>query len=168
MITSPGAAAMTAEVIEEIRKAELAALVRPISTVIDISDAYPDISIGQSWRPSKSYEYTSTQDMKTRLGDYRRAVVAPSAATPMPPSSLTGIAPADDTNSGASSPLYTMDTVTTLADTYAYASEQVEQELLNWDAHIPVAPRRRTWRITVQIRPIGRDKPFPIDDPWAG
>jgi hypothetical protein len=38
---------------------------------------------------------------------------------------------------------------------------------LDWDAHIPTAPRRRSGLIEVQLDYRGRGRPAPIDNPWA-
>ncbi len=37
----------------------------------------------------------------------------------------------------------------------------------HWDAHIPVAPKRRSGSIQVTLEFGGRGKPTPADDPWA-
>ena len=40
-----------------------------------------------------------------------------------------------------------------------------QEEILDWDAGIEVAPLRPTRRIKVRLRDLGRDKPLPIEDP---
>ena len=43
----------------------------------------------------------------------------------------------------------------------------VEEDRLDWDAHIPLAPKRRSGSIRVTLEYGGRGKPTPADDPWA-
>ena len=38
---------------------------------------------------------------------------------------------------------------------------------LDWDAHIPIAPKRRSGSIKVELEFGGRGKPMPVEDPWA-
>jgi hypothetical protein len=38
---------------------------------------------------------------------------------------------------------------------------------LDWDAHIPIAPKRRSGSIRVELEYGGRGKPTPVEDPWA-
>jgi len=42
-----------------------------------------------------------------------------------------------------------------------------DQDVLNWDNLIPVAPDRPCGRIQVRLKKARRDKPAPADDPWA-
>ena len=38
---------------------------------------------------------------------------------------------------------------------------------LDWDRHIPIAPKRRSGSIRVELEYGGRGKPTPVEDPWA-
>lgn len=40
-------------------------------------------------------------------------------------------------------------------------------EVLNWDNLIPVPPNRPGGRVRVKLKKLGRDTPFPAEDPWA-
>lgn len=42
-----------------------------------------------------------------------------------------------------------------------------DQDVLNWDNLIPVAPDRPSGRIQVRLKKARKDKPAPADDPWA-
>lgn len=42
-----------------------------------------------------------------------------------------------------------------------------QDDLLNWDAWIEVAPKRPSRKLRVHIRNIGRGRPMPIEDPWS-
>ena len=42
-----------------------------------------------------------------------------------------------------------------------------EDDVLNWDNLIPVAPARPSGRIKVRLKNLGRDRPQPAEDPWA-
>lgn len=56
----------------------------------------------------------------------------------------------------------------TLAASITPAIHQVEEELLDWDAHIETPPPPyRSGTIKVRFKYVGRSKPIPIDDPWA-
>ena len=43
----------------------------------------------------------------------------------------------------------------------------VEGDRLDWDVHIPVAPKRPSGSIHVKLEYGGRGKPTPAEDPWA-
>ena len=43
----------------------------------------------------------------------------------------------------------------------------VEEDRLDWDAHIPVAPNRRSGSVRVKLEYGGRGRPTPAEDPWA-
>ncbi len=43
----------------------------------------------------------------------------------------------------------------------------IEEDRLDWDAHIPIAPKRRSGSIRVDLEYGGRGKPTPVDDPWT-
>ena len=47
------------------------------------------------------------------------------------------------------------------------AEAVVEENLLDWDAHIPFAPKRLSGSIQAKFEYGGRGKPTPIEDPWA-
>ncbi len=52
----------------------------------------------------------------------------------------------------------------------ASPSERVdteEDDVLNWDNLIPVAPARPSGRIKVRLKNCGRNRPQPAEDPWA-
>ena len=42
-----------------------------------------------------------------------------------------------------------------------------DEDVLNWDDLIPVAPARPSGRIRVRVKKARRDKPAPAEDPWA-
>jgi hypothetical protein len=42
-----------------------------------------------------------------------------------------------------------------------------QQDVLDWDDLIPIAPARPNGRIQVRLKKTGRDRPFPAEDPWA-
>jgi hypothetical protein len=42
-----------------------------------------------------------------------------------------------------------------------------EEDRLDWDAHIAIAPNRRSGSIRVKLEYGGRGKPTPAEDPWA-
>ena len=42
-----------------------------------------------------------------------------------------------------------------------------EDDVLNWDNLIPVAPPRPSGHIKVRLKNLGRDRPQPAEDPWA-
>ena len=46
-------------------------------------------------------------------------------------------------------------------------SPAVAGEHLDWDAHIAIAPKRRSGSISVELEYGGRGKPTPVEDPWA-
>ncbi len=43
----------------------------------------------------------------------------------------------------------------------------VEEDRLDWDVHIPIAPKRRSGSIRVTLEYGGRGKPMPAEDPWT-
>ena len=43
----------------------------------------------------------------------------------------------------------------------------IEEDRLDWDAHIPIASKRRSGSIRVKLDYGGRGKPTPADNPWA-
>lgn len=43
-----------------------------------------------------------------------------------------------------------------------------EDDVLDWDNLIPVAPVRPSGRIKVRLKNLGRDRPQPAEDPWVG
>jgi hypothetical protein len=45
--------------------------------------------------------------------------------------------------------------------------DKEENDVLDWDNLIPVAPARPNGRIKVRIKNLGRDRPQPAEDPWA-
>ena len=42
-----------------------------------------------------------------------------------------------------------------------------EDDVLNWDNLIPVAPVRPSGRVEVRLKNLGRDRPQPAEEPWA-
>jgi hypothetical protein len=49
----------------------------------------------------------------------------------------------------------------------APASTVFEDDVLNWDAAIELAPSRPGGTLTVTLHYAGRGKPRPVEDPWA-
>ncbi len=49
----------------------------------------------------------------------------------------------------------------------AELADNEEEDVLDWDNLIPVAPVRPSGRIKVRLKNLGRDRPQPAEGPWA-
>jgi hypothetical protein len=47
------------------------------------------------------------------------------------------------------------------------AAPAEQEDVLDWDNLIPIAPARPSGRIQVRLKKTGRDRPLPAEDPWA-
>lgn len=164
---SPAAntAAVNAEVVEEIRKAETAALIRRVGTVVDLSSAYPGVSIEPTGQRSLARSYRSARDIRNQMSNYSRLELAA-----VPESPITSPTSTELTYGSYVAHIRVGEVTDSLDITSMLRADELDavglwaEDMLDWDVHIVAPPPTATQRVTARMHRIGRDKPMAFDD----